>query len=255
WVNIDTIYSTIELFSIEYENSIIIVCFALPIIIKNKVTRKQLGTITGCILGDGHIQKRDKNRVNSKINGRYIISIKASSKNYIVFLCEKVFIFSGKIILNPYPNIKLPQHENKKVTQYFFYRRSIPFFTDLHNIWYKWNASENKYIKIVPKNVSDIFTCETIAHWIIQDGYFDNYGRRKTTILCTESFSKNECYILQQALSSFNIKTRLKVRNKEKGRYRIRIRKKSISKVIELVKDIIPIEYHYKIGIKYLGLL
>lgn len=39
------------------------------------------------------------------------------------------------------------------------------------------------------------------------------------------------------------------MRNKEKGTYRIRIRKKSINNVVELVKDIMPIEYHYKIGI------
>lgn len=113
------------------------ICSALIRAIKNKVRSKQLGTITGCILGDGHIQKRDNNCKNNKINGRYIISMKACSKNYIIFLCEKVFYFSGKIILNPYPNIKLPQHQQKKVTQYFFNTRQIPFFTDLHNIWYR----------------------------------------------------------------------------------------------------------------------
>lgn len=37
-------------------------------------------------LGDGYIQRQTKNN-----NGRYIISIKASNKDYILFLKDKVF--------------------------------------------------------------------------------------------------------------------------------------------------------------------
>ena len=57
-----------------------------------------------------------------------------------------------------------------------------------------------------PGQVNLRFTC---AHglWIIEDGYFDNYGRTKTVLLCTESFTKAECVCLQEVLANFNIKT------------------------------------------------
>ena len=49
----------------------------------------------------------------------------------------------------------------------------------------------------------------------MDDGYFDTHGRTKTTLLCTESFSKAECELLQSVLRKLGIKTTLKIRNKE----------------------------------------
>ena len=60
WANIDTIYYIIEIFYMEYEHSHIISCSVVSLTIKNKIRSKQLGIITGCILGDGHIQKRSQ---------------------------------------------------------------------------------------------------------------------------------------------------------------------------------------------------
>jgi len=47
----------------------------------------------------------------------------------------------------------------------------------------------------------------------MDDGYFDNYGRTKTILLCTESFSKKECILLQSLLTKLGIKTTLKIMN------------------------------------------
>ena len=77
-----------------------------------------------------------------------------------------------------------------------------------------------------------MFNIESLIHWIIQDGYFDGYGRTLTIILCTESFTKQECIILQQVLMIFSVKSTLalfcKVRNKEQNTYRIRLSKTSM---------------------------
>ena len=35
-----------------------------------------------------------------------------------------------------------------------------------------------------------------LAYWIMDDGYFDSYGRTQTTLICTKSFSRKECVIL-----------------------------------------------------------
>ena len=47
----------------------------------------------------------------------------------------------------------------------------------------------------------------SLAYWIMDDGYFDSYGRAKTVILCTESFKEEECILLQSVLEELNIKS------------------------------------------------
>jgi LAGLIDADG DNA endonuclease family len=56
-----------------------------------------------------------------------------------------------------------------------------------------------------------MFSEVSLAYWIMDDGYFDSYGRTQTVLLCTESFTKEECIILQSVLE---IKSTLKVRDK-----------------------------------------
>lgn len=83
----------------------------------------------------------------------------------------------------------------------------------------------------------------------MDDGYFDNYGRANTLILCTESFKEEECLILQSLLENLSIKSTLKIRNKIKNRYRIRISKTSMDKVISLVTPHMHNDFLYKLGL------
>ena len=110
----------------------------------------------------------------------------------------------------PYPNILLPQHKGKEITQYHFSTKVHPLFTALHSLWLiKDQANgivkKNKLIKIIPLNISEMFSDVSLAYWIMDDGYFDSYGRIKTILLCTESFTKEECIILHSLLA--NIKS------------------------------------------------
>ena len=84
----------------------------------------------------------------------------------------------------------------------------------------------------------------------MDDGYFDSYGRTKTVLLCTESFTKEECVILQTLLlAKLNIKSTLKIRDKINNRYRIRISKTSMDTVISLVKPHMHNDFLYKLEI------
>ena len=94
-----------------------------------------------------------------------------------------------------------------------------------------------------------MFSEVSLAYWIMDDGYFDSYGRSKTVILCTESFTKEECQILQSLLEKLNIKSTLKVRDKINNRYRIRISKTSMDILTLLVKDHIHTDFLYKLGL------
>lgn len=61
-------------------------------------------------------------------------------------------------------------------------------YTALHSLWSKKDNEGNRYIKIVPLNISEMFSEISLAYWIMDDGYFDSDGRAKTVVLCTESF-------------------------------------------------------------------
>src|SRR6202012_3619760 len=194
----------------------------LPLI--NSISNTTLHAITGNMLGDGSISL-------SKINkgeGKYSMTMDVYSLNYLHYLNENIYSQFTNTKIYAYPNILLPQHKGKEVTQYHFKTKTHPLFTALHNLWYKWDIEKNKFIKIVPFNISEMFSEISLAYWIMDDGYFDSYGRTKTVLLCTESFTKEECIILQSLLEKLNIKSTLKIRDKFNNRYRIRISKTSM---------------------------
>lgn len=83
----------------------------------------------------------------------------------------------------------------------------------------------------------------------MEDGYFDSQSKTQTVLLCTESFTKEECLILQSVKKRLDKKSTLKVRDKINNRYRIIISKTSMHRVIYLVKPYMPKDFLYKLGI------
>ena len=69
--------------------------------------------------------------------------------------------------------------------------------TCLHKSRYKWKPTQNKTIKIVPNCIELMFSSKSLAHWVMDDGYFDSYGCTQAVIFCTESFAKEESVIFQ----------------------------------------------------------
>jgi LAGLIDADG DNA endonuclease family/Proton-conducting membrane transporter/NADH-Ubiquinone oxidoreductase (complex I), chain 5 N-terminus len=213
----------------------------LPII--SSIPTLTLQTITGNMLGDGSISLSKGN----KGEGKYSMTMDVYSLNYLHHLDEKIYSQFTDIKIYPYPNILLPQHKGKEITQYHFSTKTHPLFTALHSVWYKWDNDKNKFIKFIPLNISEMFSEISLAYWIMDDGYFDSYGRTQTILLCTESFTKEECLILQSLLEILDIRSTLKVRDKIKDRYRIRISKTSMDRVISLVKPYIHTDFLYKL--------
>ena len=82
----------------------------------------------------------------------------------------------------------------------------------------------------------------------MEDGYFAT-DRSETVLLCTECFTKLECVLLQKVLADMGIKTTLKIRNKEKDTYRIRVSKLSMPLVRELVTPHMHPSMMYKLGV------
>jgi len=232
------------LFFYNYNNSYDINYLSVfPII--NSIPKSLLYAITGNMLGDGSISLSRP----LKGLGKFSMTMDVYSLNYLHHLDNNIYSQFTETKIYPYPNILLPHHKDKKITQYHFKTKTHPLYTALHSLWYKKNNEGNKFIKIVPLNISEIFSDLSLAYWIMDDGYFDSYGRAKTVILCTDSFIEEECIILQSLLEKLDIKSTLKIRNKNKNSYRIRISKTSMDIVIALVKPHIHNDFLYKLGL------
>jgi hypothetical protein len=142
----------------------------LPII--NSIPTPTLQAITGNMLGDGSISLSKK----TKGNGIFAMTMDVYSLNYLHHLDENIYSKFTETKLYPYPNVLLPQHKDKEVTQYHFKTKTHPLYTELHSIWYRLDMIENKYIKIIPSNIFEIFSEISLAYWIMDDGYFDSFG-------------------------------------------------------------------------------
>jgi LAGLIDADG DNA endonuclease family len=94
-----------------------------------------------------------------------------------------------------------------------------------------------------------MFSEISLAYWIMDDGYFYSYGGNQIILLCTESSTKEKCVILKSILEILDFKLSLKVRDKINNRYRIRISKTNLNRVISLVKPYIHIDFLYKLGV------
>src|SRR6266702_699407 len=124
----------------------------LPIF--STVSTSTLHTITGNMLGDGSISL---SKVN-KGEGKYSMTMKVNSLNYLHHLNEDIYSQFTNTKFYAYPNNLLPQHKGKEITQYHFRTKTNPLFTALHDLCYERDNGKNKFVKIVPLNISDMFS-------------------------------------------------------------------------------------------------
>jgi len=87
-----------------------------------------LQVIAGNILGDGHIQTGSgtKNGI-MKGNARYGISMIASSREYIVFLCGTTYAYFRPSALIPRPNTNIPNMLGRILHIIIFVLVVVPF--------------------------------------------------------------------------------------------------------------------------------
>lgn len=140
-----------------------------------------------------------------------------------------------------------PKTESKEPTQYWFSTKRLPAITNLYQLWYK--QIEGKFIKVLPFNIEDLLTPIALAHWIMGDGYFTD-GSLK---ICTDNFTKEEVLRLIEVLQvKYDIKATINKRTNSGGavKWRIRISKLSMDKLVSLVRPYIISEMLYKLGLK-----
>lgn len=192
--------------------------------------------ITGELLGDGHIRYDPLN--NPQVNGRLEFTFSAKIIHYINHL--KFGVLSS-ICTDSSPT----PWPKEQATQYWFSSKRMLVFSELHSYWYE--NVDGIFVKILPKNIEELLTPISLAHWIMGDGYYSNGN----VVLCTDNFSKKEVLLLIDILTNkFSIRTGIKRRvNKSNVVYRINISKTSLSRLKKLVLPYIIPEMQYKLGI------
>lgn len=137
-----------------------------------------------------------------------------------------------------YPILNSSVRNNKRNVALLLQTRSLPCFTKLHLLFY------NKNIKIIPNDIFNLLDPIALAHWICGDGQFLSKGIQ----LCTDSYSiQDTVKLIYVLIIRYNLICTL---HNIKGNYRIYISRKSVGKVVELVKPYIIPSMYYKLGIK-----
>jgi hypothetical protein len=151
--------------------------------------------LIGLLLGDGSLYKSSLTS-----NTRFEMSFGKNSEEFAFFIGD---IFSN-YMSNPVKSIKV----KGKLNDYLNYRlktKSLPFFNDYHNMFYKLNEN-SKFVKIVPVNIFELMDPLVLAFLIMSDGNFDN--SRNRVRIYTNNFNYEEVVNLSQAIySKFGIYT------------------------------------------------
>ena len=199
--------------------------------------------ITGELLGDGYISYDPINK--PLINGRLEFTFAAKILHYVNYLKFNVLApICTPSNPTPWSN---PKMEGKEPTQYWFSTKRLPAITNLYQLWYK--RIDGKFIKVLPFNIEELLTPIALAHWIMGDGYFTD-GSLK---ICTDNFTREEVLRLIQVLQAkYGIKATINQRTNPDGaiKWRIRISKLSMDKLISIVRPHIIPEMLYKLGLK-----
>lgn len=184
--------------------------------------------IVGCLLGDGRLECRSKNST-----ARLRIHQADSQKDYIDF---KWGLLKGICLQKPKRVTSFHKKYRKTVISWFFHTKTTKQLGQLRKLFYVGNK------KVLPKNLGSMLTAKSLAFWIMDDGCHSKDG----LILNTQSFSFNEQQILQKILlKNFGLKAGI---NKDRGNFRLRIKKDSLSQLFKIIEPYIISSMKFKIA-------
>lgn len=193
---------------------------------------KESSILVGLMLGDGSIS------LSKGVTGAARYEHTCKHRDFLVNLSEQWLpLYFEKSIPTPWPQ--------ESPTQWWRGSKMLPELFDLYKLWYKRDP-KGKKVKIIPLNlVENDFNEISLAHWFMDDGYFDNYSG--TFRFCTDNFTFTECEFLVQLLEQkCNIKATTNVRRK--NMWRIRVSMHSVPLFRQLVKPYLLPIFHYKLG-------
>ena len=158
--------------------------------IKTLTPDSLISVLIGILLGDGGIY-----RTSSTSNCRFEMSFGQHSQQF----AEKIGELFKDYMSNPVKSVTLKVRD-KTYTNYRLKTATLSLFNQYHDMFYNWNPEKGKYIKIVPKNISEFMDPIVLAYLLMSDGNFDK--NRNRVRIFTNSFTKEEVQILADAINA-----------------------------------------------------
>lgn len=139
--------------------------------------------IIGQILGDAHIEK-------IKTNCRMSFSFGSCYQEYGNWIYSLFSEYCSRKLYTVVVTTK-----DKMYTNYRIKTKRLPLFTDYHNQFYQYDASLDKYRKVIPRDIQVGPIC--LAHFIMGDGNYYKDGRIR---IYTNQYTFDECILLRNRI-------------------------------------------------------
>ena len=194
-----------------------------------KLTPYLLGVVVGLLLSDGWLYHSNSSSKNATLGFKQSVS----HFHYFWF----TFILLSHYC-STFPYFTTGARKGVKFTTVTFITRALPCFTELYPYFY------NNKVKVIPSNMYDLLTPVALAHWIMGDGTYKSQG----LLLCTDSNTIQDIVRLMNALTiRYDLKCTM--HNANPGQYRIYISRKSMPKLISIVKPHMAPCMLFKLGL------
>lgn len=132
------------------------------------------------------------------------------------------------------------QRTGKVYSAIYFRTYALPCLTPFYELFYVAGK------KVVPLNIGELLTVQSLAYWLGDDGCFCKSSQR--VIISTESFTLDEVTLLANTLNGkWNLECY--INKTSNGGFRIIIPKRSLPILQGELKDIMPPMMLYKIGL------
>jgi len=183
--------------------------------------------LVGLIISDGWLQ------INKVGNTRFFFKQSMDKLEYFFYIFNKLSHYCSI-----YPYLTQTTLNSKIFKGISFTTRTYPCFTELYQMFY------NKNIKIVPLNLYELLTYESLAYWIMGDGTKAHKG----LVLQTQSFTVKEVvFIINILIYKFNLKCSIHMQRNQPTIY---ISSKSMTKIQPYIIPYICNSMRYKLYIK-----
>lgn len=190
-----------------------------------RLSKRQKKILIGSLLGDGCLIPNSWNK-----NYRFQVEQNELHKNYVFWLYEE---FRDWVLTKP--------KYHSQVKSWKFRTISHPELTELAKNFY------SKRIKILPTNIKAVLNDPFIlAIWFMDDGCLA--PRKDGFIFNTQSFTKEENEKLRKCLEENFYLKQISI-HRDKKKFRLYVRSKSLPRLYGLVQKYILPEFTYKLPI------
>lgn len=203
------------------------------------LSNRVLFILVGLILSDGNLELKSTKGKEKKIDKDIVlVNSRFRFKQSMIHVSYLLYVFSllSHYCVSP-PKLKEERKKGKTYVLIEFMTRSLPVFTILRHKFY------NGRVKIIPSDIYDYISYESLAHIIMSDGSHMEGGG---LVLHLQSFTLKELILL---LNVFKIKFDLDCTlHKSRDRNTIYIKKESVEKLYLCIKEFIIPGMRYKLN-------